>query len=258
MDPAVSVGAPAQRRIARQRYLFGFAGIRIPSYPAMLYLGCVAGTIAGAGVGGAEGLDRSRVALATVVLLVPALIGARLLFVLQHLPRFRGEPRRIWRRSDGGAAMYGGFGAALAASPPVLALWTLPFFGFWDAASVTMMIGLIFTRLGCLMHGCCAGRATASRLGVWLPDQSGVWQRRFPTQLLELGWGTLVLLGALAARPALPFTGALFAGIVATYAAGRLVIEPMRERADGGLSLWVNAAFSSALLIGAAAVLVFR
>ena len=51
---------------------------------------------------------RSRALTATLLLLPPALFGARLLFVIAHWPAYRQEPRRMWRASEGGAAMYGG------------------------------------------------------------------------------------------------------------------------------------------------------
>src|SRR6266511_2880327 len=122
-------------------------------YTAMLYLGCVAGIYAGTAVAGAEGIGAARFALTAVALLPPALIGARLWFVLQHLRQFRIDPRRIWRRAQGGSALYGGLVLSVLVSVPVLQAAGLPFLRFWDAGSVTMIVGLIFTRFGCLAHG---------------------------------------------------------------------------------------------------------
>jgi phosphatidylglycerol:prolipoprotein diacylglycerol transferase len=235
-------------RWAGRRYLFSRRGVDVPSYTAMLYLGCTAGVLAGAAVAGSAGLERSRVALATIVLLIPALAGARLWFVLEHWSVFRREPRRIWRRSEGGAALHGGLLLSVAASVPLLALLEIPFFRFWDAASYTMLIGLIFTRLGCLMHGCCAGRATSGRLGLWLPDHRGVWQRRIPTPLLEAGWAALVLAGAALAHAGAPFAGAVFLGVLAAYGAARLLLEPTRASGGSGGSR-ANLLFSALLIL---------
>jgi phosphatidylglycerol:prolipoprotein diacylglycerol transferase len=215
----------------------------------MLYLGIVVGMYAGAAVARAEGLSVSRFVLTSVALLVPALVGARLWYVAQHLDRYRAEPARVWRRSDGGSALYGGLLLAIVVSVPVLALVQLPFWSYWDAAIVTMLVGLVLTRAGCLMHGCCAGRETSSVLGVWLPDHRGIWRRRYPTPLLEAAWALIVLVVALAARPGLPFAGALFAGVVGGYAAGRLVLELTRETDDARRTVWVNVTFSAVLLI---------
>jgi phosphatidylglycerol---prolipoprotein diacylglyceryl transferase len=180
------------------------------AYPAFLYAGCVAGVLAGAAAAHASGLDAAQVAAATIVLLVPALAGSRLLYVAQHPDRFRREPQRIWRRSDGGASLLGGLVLSVACSGAVLALFDLPFWRFWDAAAITMLVGLALTRVGCLLHGCCAGRVG-----------------RVPTQLAESAWAVVVLVVALAAREELS-PGVLVAGVVTAYAALRVALEPSR------------------------------
>jgi prolipoprotein diacylglyceryltransferase len=253
---SVPVGAPRNHRLPR-RYLFRALDYRVPSYTAMLYVGCTVGVYAGVAVAGAAGLDQSRVAVTMIVLLVPALAGARLLYVLQHLERYRADPRRVWRRSEGGAALYGGLVVCIPLSAPVLAWVGLPFWAFWDAAVVTMLVGLVFTRVGCLLNVCCAGRPTTGPLGVRLPGRDGI-QRRFPTQILEAAWGAVVLGAALLARPALPVSGALFAVVIAAYAAGRLVLEPLREQVGARWAPATNVALSIGLLIAACAVLLVR
>jgi phosphatidylglycerol---prolipoprotein diacylglyceryl transferase len=242
-------------RWAGRRFLMSWRGVDVPSYTAMLYLGCVMGVLVGAAVAGSAGLDPSVVALSTVVLLIPALAGSRLWFVLEHWSVYRQEPRRIWRRSEGGSALHGGLLLSLVVSVPLLALLRIPFWTYWDAASFTMLLGLVFTRIGCVMHGCCAGRATSGRLGVWLPDHCGVWQRRIPTQLLEAAWAAAVLAGASLAYAARPSAGATFFGALAAYAAGRLLLEPTRETAGSGGSR-ANMALSALLMAGASIALV--
>ncbi len=236
--------------IAGRRTLATVGGLRIPSYTAMLYLGVVAGAIAGAAAAGASGIGESRFAYTAIGLLAPALAGARLWYVAQNRDAYRAEPRRIGRRGDGGAALYGGLVAGVAASIPLLPILGIPFGAFWDAAAVTMLVGLIVTRVGCLMNGCCAGRETAGPLGVMLPNHRGEWRRRFPTPVLEAAWGAILLMAALSGAP--PFPGGRFAGVVAGYAAGRLVLERTRE---GGSLRGANAVFSVVSLAASLAAL---
>lgn len=242
-------------RWAGRPYLMSWRGVDVPSYTALLYLGCVAGVLVGAAVAGSVGLEPSRVALATAVLLIPAFVGARLWFILAHWSVYRREPRRIWRRSEGGSAVYGGLVLSLAVSVPLLGLIGLPFWTFWDAASFTMLIGLVFTRVGCLMNACCGGRATSSRLGVWLPDDRGVWRRRVPTPLLEAGWAAVMLAGASLAHTGRPFAGAVFLGVLAAYGTGRLLLEPTRASA-GSRGSKANLMFSALLTLGGAIALI--
>ena len=53
-----------------------------------------------------------------------------------------------------------------------------------DMAAPPTALGLAIGRLGCAAAGCCYGRPTDSWLGVYLPDENGVWMMRYPTQLM--------------------------------------------------------------------------
>lgn len=239
---------PSSRWLGR-RHLRLWRGQAVSSYIVMLYLGCVVGTLGGAAVAQTRGLDPIHFAVATCVLLVPAFAGARLWFVALNWPVFRPERSRIWRRDEGGWSVYGGLTGGFIASFPLLAAAGIPLWRFWDAAAITMLIGLILTRLGCAMNGCCGGRETSGRLGCWLPDHSNAWRRRVPTQLLEAGWGALVLAGALILQSHLGSDGMLFAAVVAAYGAGRLVLEPLRESAGSAAGRRANEVASVVLIV---------
>jgi phosphatidylglycerol---prolipoprotein diacylglyceryl transferase len=217
--------------------LFTWRARPVPSYQAMLYVGIVAGLATGNVVANATGLNAARVYVASLLLLPIALLGARLAGVVAVWDHYRHQPDRIWRRKDGGQAMYGGL-VMVPLSVPLLAALRVPFWAFWDIGGITMLPGMVFTRVGCLMNGCCAGRPTQSHLGMVLPDARGVRERRVPTQLLEAGLGATSLGVALAviASPAPP--GAAFAGGVAAYSVGRLLLQPLRDQQTrvGGLS----------------------
>ncbi len=212
-----------------RRILFEWHGIRIYSYPAFLYLGLVLGIAAENQAAHVAGLDSARVFLATLVLIIPALVGARLLHVAAHWQDYRREPRRIWRRSEGGAALFGAVPVMVLASMPVLAAFELPFGAFWDVATFCILVGMVLTRIGCLLNGCCGGMPSQGFWAICLPDHRGIWQRRIPSQLLEAGWAILLLVGAVIVWPALPFPGALFLSALAGYAAGRVLLEPTRQ-----------------------------
>jgi hypothetical protein len=82
-----------------RRVLFSWSGFNIYSYPAMLYLGMVAGVFAGAHAAHLSGMNPNKFAAASVLLIVPALVGSRLFFVFTHWDLYRGHLSRIWRRS---------------------------------------------------------------------------------------------------------------------------------------------------------------
>jgi phosphatidylglycerol:prolipoprotein diacylglycerol transferase len=212
-----------------RRVLFRWHGVEIHSYPALLYLGVLCGVYAGYGAAASMPIDPDRASVGVLILIVPALVGARLWFVLSRWQAFRREPRRIWRRRDGGATLVGGLLLALALSPAVLAGLGLPFGTFWDAATFTMVVGMIFARVGCLLNGCCSGRPSEGRLALLLPDHEGRWERRHPVQLLELAAAVTLLVGATTISTASPFPGATFIFALAGYGCARLILNPLRE-----------------------------
>jgi phosphatidylglycerol---prolipoprotein diacylglyceryl transferase len=218
-------------------------GMRVPSYPAMFYLGVVLGMVAQNAAANAAGLSSAHVYAATLLLLPPALVGARLMYVAVHWRDYKDDPRQILNRASGGMALYGGLLVMLPASLPVLAALDLPFWRFWDVTIFLLLSAMVCTRIGCLLNGCCAGRASSGHLALSLRDGTGQRVRRVPTQLLEAAVGAALLATAAAASPALQRPGELFLLVVAGYGAGRAVLQPLRaERARVDAMLLISLA----------------
>lgn len=98
-----------------------------------------------------------------------------------------------------------------------------------NAIAPGLMLGMAVGRPGCFLAGCCYGRPTASRWGIWSSDRClGI--RRIPTQLIEallcLAIGLVALALVLAAG--LGTSGALLLGALAAYVLGRQFILPLR------------------------------
>jgi phosphatidylglycerol---prolipoprotein diacylglyceryl transferase len=240
-----------------RRVLFSWHGWNVYSYPAMLYVGLVAGVFLGAWVAQRSGMSADRFAAATVILLIPALAGSRLYFVLTRWDVYRREPKRIWRRTEGGMAMYGGLILTVPLSIPLLRAMGLPFGAFWDAAMFTMLLGMAFTRIGCLLNGCCGGRPSEAWFALDLPDHRGVWRRRYPTQLMEMTFALMLVGAAFMLRSRAPFSGAIFCSAIVAYGTGRFFLERLREDATGGRDQVAMQATSIVLLVAALAGLMF-
>jgi len=217
-----------------RRALFRWGNVTVWSYPAMVYIGLTAGIMAGNWAAHGARMDALRVYAATLILAAPALIGGRLLYAVSHWSAYRNNLSRLWRLGDGGAAMYGGLLLVLPVSVPVLAVLGLPAGDYWDVAIFTMLVAMVFGRIGCLMNGCCAGRPSLSWIAMHLPNGKGDWAKRIPTQFLEAAWGILLIGLALLVRHSLPFRGALFLLVTIGYACGRLFLESTREETGKG------------------------
>ena len=119
--------------------------------------------------------------------------------------------------------------AVLVSGAPLIGV---PVGRFLDLTTPALFLGMAIGRLGCFLGGCCGGRPTCSRLGVWASDQR-IGVRRIPTQLLEssLSLTTSVATYALvvAARPAT--AGVVFVGAVAAYTLFRQALLKLRDEA---------------------------
>jgi phosphatidylglycerol---prolipoprotein diacylglyceryl transferase len=235
--------------------LFRWRGFTIYSYPAMLYLGLVAGVAVGNVASHASGVDALRVYVATMILIFVALFGARLLFILTRWQTYRQDLRRILNRREGGLAQYGGLLLAVPLSVPLLVLLEVPFGAFWDIGIVTILVGMIPTRIGCLLNGCCAGRASTFPGSLYLPNREGIWCRRIPTQILEGLLAAALLIMSAVMWHRRPFPGAIFLLAVAGYATGRLALESARESTARGRGFTTHHAISVLMIVLALATL---
>ena len=215
-----------------RRVLCRIAGRPIYSYPVMLYLGIVLGLYTAMLAARSSGVGPAGFLAATLLLLVVALVGARLWYVAPRWRQYAGEPARVMDVAGGGASMYGGLLLTFPASCFLLRYFELGVGQFWDLVSFTMLVGLVVTRVGCLLNGCCAGRPTSSRFGVELADARGVQVRRVPMQPIEavLGLGVLACAALVWRQP--HADGAVFCMAIGGYGAGRFVLEPWRDQQD--------------------------
>src|SRR5713226_7031503 len=67
-----------------RRILFSWNSFNVYSYMAMMYLGLFAGVFGGAHEAQLSGMSPDKFAVATVILVIPAMVGSQLLFVLPH------------------------------------------------------------------------------------------------------------------------------------------------------------------------------
>jgi phosphatidylglycerol---prolipoprotein diacylglyceryl transferase len=120
-------------------------------------------------------------------------------------------------------------GGAVAAALVAIAGLDVSVGAYLNAAAPGLMLGLAVGKPGCFWAGCCSGRPTASRWGIWSSDRKlGI--RRIPAQFMEALLGLFLGVAALAIVlvAGLGSSGALLVGVVAAYTIGRQLILPLR------------------------------
>ncbi len=233
--------------------LFVWRGIVVHSFHVMVYAALLVALFLAVHFAQADGLNPDRTAVAVLLLFIPGFAGARLFYVVRHWDHFRGDPARILRRSEGGMSLYGGLIGMFAGSIPLLWALGLPFAPFWDALALGALGGLVVAKGACFLNGCCYGRSTDHWCGVNLPDQHGVWRRRFPSQPAEMAWAAVVLLLMLAWRSASPPSGAVACAALALQPAGRLFLQKLRDEGhaeDAAVQKICTVLIAAALMVG--------
>jgi phosphatidylglycerol:prolipoprotein diacylglycerol transferase len=194
------------------------------SWTALVGLGVVIGIGALLWFLSLEGIAAGPALIVAAATVVGGILGAKLWYIVLR-------PRQ-WRTSlSEGWSIDGSIGAAPLAALVAMLVLDLPVLAVLDAGAPAFFVGVGIGRLGCFLTGCCAGRCTASRWGIWSSDRR-IGARRVPTQLMEagLGIGLALIFGALDVSGILPIDGIVFVGGLASYLAGRQLL--LRLRAD--------------------------
>lgn len=192
------------------------------SWTGLVALGVLVGIALHSALLAREGVPLGVPALINVAAAAAGLIGAKLRYIIMHPGTWRGAPGEGWA--------VGGFLIVMPITALAgMLLFAMPIGLFLDAGAPALFFGVAIGRIGCFFTGCCAGRCTRSRWGVWSSDRR-VGARRIPTQLLESAAGLLLavvtLLIYLFLRP--PVGGLIFAGGLAAYALVRRVLLRLR------------------------------
>lgn len=127
--------------------------------------------------------------------IVSAIVGSRLFYVLTHLDEFRGRwidtfspIQSSGEIGIGGLSMLGG--VVLAILTLAIFCWKrkIPVLRFFDTVAPPLALGMGLTRIGCFLNGCCFGKACPLPWGLVFPDESPAGAifpetRIHPTQL---------------------------------------------------------------------------
>ena len=188
-------------------------------------------------------------------LILGTIVGARGLYVLSYWREdFASQPLwQIFNIRGGGLVFYGGLIGASLACILYVRLKKLPLWKIADLLAPSIALGHAFGRLGCLMNGCCYGRACDLPWAIHFPNDhpthgAGV----HPTQIYEavLNLGLYAALAWLYRRE--KFDGQIFGAYLFLYGVARYFLEflrgdPGRGEVFGGIMTGTQ--FISILLV---------
>jgi phosphatidylglycerol:prolipoprotein diacylglycerol transferase len=166
-------------------------------------------------------------------LILGAILGARLLYVITFWQEeFAGKPifgvLMVWR---GGLVYYGGLIGASLACILYTRLKHLPLWKIADIMAPSIALGQAFGRIGCLLNGCCYGRACALPWAIRFPEGNAAGAPTTPVHPTEI-YESLLNLCLYAALAWLfrrkNFEGQVFGVYLVSYAVLRSFVELFR------------------------------
>jgi len=223
---------PVRTRWALLAPLSRMPGVIPGSFTVLGTLGIVVALVVQSAILARANIQVSESLVVSLLAVVAGLAGAKVWYAVLH--------PGPWRKALlGGWAVDGFLVVASIVAVAVLLAFELPVGLFLDATAPGMFFAVALGRLGCFFTGCCAGRCTRSRWGVWSFDRDRrIGARRVPAQLLESAAGLVIgiVAGALVLSEALRLQGVVFVGAVVAYFVVRQVL--LRLRAERREYLW--------------------
>jgi phosphatidylglycerol:prolipoprotein diacylglycerol transferase len=219
--------------------------LHIRSYGLMLAIAFLAGTWIALVEARRRGLDEDRLVTVILATLVASILGARALYVLEHLSEFRREWGSVLALWQGGLTLYGGVILGTMVGLATARRLGMPMWTVADALTPSFAIGTAFGRVGCFLNGCCYGRPTRLPWGVVFPPDSFAGLEFgnapvHPSQLYFALAGLLLFALSWSLRRRFRVPGTLFWSFMIAFSLLRILLDFTRAYEPGAQALSVG------------------
>ena len=219
--------------------------LHIRWYGLMLAIAFLAGTWIALVEARRRGLDEDRLVTVILATLVASILGARALYVLEHISEFRREWGSVLALWQGGLTLYGGVILGTMVGLATARRLGLPMWTVADVLTPSFAIGTMFGRVGCYLNGCCYGRPTHLPWGVVFPPDSFAGLEFgnapvHPSQLYFALAGLLLFALAWSLRRRFQVPGTLFWSFMIAFALLRILLDFTRAYEPGAQALSIG------------------
>lgn len=213
--------------------LLNLGPLHIRSYGLMMAVAFLVGTWLGLVEARRRGLDEDKLVNVILITLVASILGARLLYVMEHLQEFRREWGSVFALWQGGLTLYGGLTAGVFAGLLAARRFGLPMWLVADALTPSLALGTMFGRVGCFLNGCCYGKPTLLPWGVHFPHDSFAYLEFgdtpvHPSQLYNALVGLVLFAALWFTRKRFRVPGVMFWSFIILFGLVRLPIDMTR------------------------------
>lgn len=211
--------------------LFKIGPITIYTYGVLIATAFFLGLALAARQARVEGEDPQKIMDLSFYILISAIVGSRLLYIVVEYKEYISNPLRIFKVWEGGLVFYGGFIMAMAVVIIYIRKHEMNLWKVGDILAPSVAIGQGVGRLGCFFAGCCYGRETDVLWAVIFKDPNTLAPMDVhihPTQLYDSANGFIIFAILLILRKFKKFDGQLFWTYTLLYAVGRFIVEIFR------------------------------
>jgi len=236
--------------------LFKFGQVTIHTYGFFIALAALAGMFVARFEAKRLDLDPDKVVDACFYVVVAAIVGSRLFYVITNIELFTSAPLDVFKIWNGGLVFYGGFIGSALTLIAYLKIYHLPLGKMADISALALPLGHTLGRIGCFFAGCCYGKICHHPWAITFknPDSlAPLFVQLHPTQLYSSASNFLIFLLIFSLRRFKKYDGQLFWIYCVFYGINRSIIEVFRGDFRGGTVLNT---FSISQTIGLSSALV--
>lgn len=236
--------------------LFRIGGLTVHTYGLFIAIGFLMGMALAVREARRLGLDPETIANLFFWIVLSAIIGSRLLYIIVEFKSFVSAPLEMFKIWKGGLVFYGGLILAVLVTILYIKKHRIPLWTTMDILAPSLAIGQVFGRIGCFFAGCCYGRPANGHFAITFtnPDSlAPLYVPLHPAQLYEAVAVFVIFLVLWAIRRAKQFEGRLVWVYLMMYSGARFLIENYRGDPRGKV---FGNAFSTGQFISLVLVLV--
>ena len=227
---------------------FGF--FKIFTYGLLVATGFLVAILLASSRAEKEGLDSQKVLDLCFYVMVSALLGARLLYVIVEYRYFLDSPLEIFKFWKGGLVFYGGLILGVLISLWYLKRNQMPMWKTADLLAPSIALGQSIGRWGCFFAGCCYGKKTDVAWGITFTDPRALAPLEIslhPTQVYLSLNAVFIFIFLMWLSKRKVFDGQILWSYGILYSIGRFLIEYFRGD-DRGFP--VEQVFSTSQFVG--------
>lgn len=235
--------------------LFSIGPVTVHGYGLMIALGIVCCVLLAIYRAKKYQMNPDAILDIAIFSVLAGFIGAKLMYVIVEFPAFLRDPMSVL--GSEGFVVYGGIIVGVLTAIVYCRIKKLNFMKYFDLCAPSISLAQGFGRIGCLLAGCCYGRATDAWYGIVFPESAlapaGV--KLIPTQIISSVGNFAIMAVLLWYYKRAKHTGNVGAMYMLLYGIGRFLVEMLRNDSRGAVGMLSTSQFISLFIVAGAFVL---